>query len=1018
KAEAQRKLDGAQDNLDRMNDIILDIESRIGGLKTESEKAKEHAELTARYRELEINITLKNIENVTEKNREMKAQLEEATRSVEAKRAKRVAAEEALAAHRKRDGELETDATGLRAQSAARTERALAIRSAALLDEEKRRTMARDRERLAQELATLSARIETEDAHLKELKELKARSDREMAALNDELAAKLAAAADASASLASLQGGIEERRGSVYDLSREKSVKETELASNLDLMSNFDEARQRLAAERADAEGAITDAEQAFAEAESRKQKLADEVKAVTDRQSALRQSYEDSMREAGESRQILERLRIETEQLSTRKKTIEEMEANYEGYNAGVRAIMKQGIKGIHGVVAELMTVDKGYETAIETALGQSLQNIICEGDDAAKRGIRWLKENRAGRLTFLPVSSIRPRNKYADEKAEKSAGFDAYATDRIHFDGQYRDIFDYLLGGIIIASDLDSAVALSKDNPEGYRYVTLGGEVVTPAGALTGGAYRNKTANLLERRAEISGLEQNIDRLVRESEHRADLLEELNTRAEDCVRELQDAEVKRREADAALAETGGELRSLSFRLDEMRGRLEKRSRELRTAEDDKLRSAAMNDALLADIKTLAEKIAALETAAQTDDASLTEARRAAEEASEAATEIRLRVASAVAEQTAAAENASRAEMGRQQLAREQDGKASELAEIEALESASAEGDDFAAVVAALDEEKQELEKKLEAVLAERGDVRTRIDECEYSLTGLSGAIDREISSKTAMEIEIGRQETRLSNWKEKLFDEFELSYVHALDFKQDNFVMSTAVKENRDIKERLRGLGDVNPGAIREYEETKERYDFLTEQRDDILLSMADYQRIVTDMDKISKERFRDCFDAVVTNFDETFKLLFGGGKGELRLEDESDPLESGIIISVRPPGKTNLVSIDSYSGGEKSMIAIALMFAILKAKPSPFCILDEIDAALDETNIHRFANYIINFKETQFALVTHQRSTMEYADALFGVTMQEQGVTTILSLLLGEKNTEEFASRLDAS
>jgi chromosome segregation protein len=264
-------------------------------------------------------------------------------------------------------------------------------------------------------------------------------------------------------------------------------------------------------------------------------------------------------------------------------------------------------------------------------------------------------------------------------------------------------------------------------------------------------------------------------------------------------------------------------------------------------------------------------------------------------------------------------------------------------------------------------------------------------------------------------MEVELGRQETRIAAWKEKLFEEFDLSYAHALDFRKPDFVMSAAVKENRVIKERLKELGEVNPGAIRDYDETSERYGFLTEQRDDVLGSMADYKKIVTDMDKISREKFQSCFDAVVTNFDDTFKLLFGGGKGELALEDPDEPLESGILINARPPGKVNLKSIDSYSGGEQTMIAIALMFAILKAKPSPFCILDEIDAALDETNIHRFANYIVNFKETQFGLVTHQRSTMEYADALFGVTMQEQGVTSILSLLLGERETEAFAATL---
>jgi chromosome segregation protein len=227
----------------------------------------------------------------------------------------------------------------------------------------------------------------------------------------------------------------------------------------------------------------------------------------------------------------------------------------------------------------------------------------------------------------------------------------------------------------------------------------------------------------------------------------------------------------------------------------------------------------------------------------------------------------------------------------------------------------------------------------------------------------------------------------------------------------------MTSGIKENRTIKDRLKEIGEVNPGSIRDYAETSERYNFLTEQRDDVLGSMKDFEEIVRDMDNISKTKFKESFDIVSETFSETFTILFGGGKGEIRLEDETNPLESGIEINVRPPGKSNLVSINGYSGGEKAMIAIALLFSILKAKPTPFCMLDEIDAALDETNIHRFADYIASFGNTQFALVTHQRSTMEYADILFGVTMQEQGVTSILSLALGDSETEKFAETLEA-
>ncbi|MDR1271429.1 MAG: chromosome segregation protein SMC, partial [Clostridiales Family XIII bacterium] len=278
-----------------------------------------------------------------------------------------------------------------------------------------------------------------------------------------------------------------------------------------------------------------------------------------------------------------------------------------------------------------------------------------------------------------------------------------------------------------------------------------------------------------------------------------------------------------------------------------------------------------------------------------------------------------------------------------------------------------------------------------------------------------LAERLEAAIGHKFGMETELARQDTRVTTWKEKLFDEFEMSYAHALEYREQEFVMSRALSENRTIKDRLREIGEVNPGSVRDYEETSERYGFLTAQRDDVLRSMSDFDEIVRDMDKISREKFSVAFDMIAESFSGIFSLLFGGGKGEVLLENDGDPLNCGIEIRVRPPGKTNLASIDSYSGGEKAMIAICLMFAILKARPTPFCILDEVDAALDESNIHRFAKYIEGFEGTQFAVVTHQRQTMEYADTLFGVTMQEEGVTSILSLALGDKKTEEFTDAL---
>jgi chromosome segregation protein len=1016
KAEAQRKLESADNNLARMNDIILDIESRIDGLKTESEKAKEHATLAARYKELEINITLKNIENLQRKNQELKAQFDEAAAGIEQARDKRVSADAELSDLRKRDEEMELTGTSLRERIAASITRVARIKSEALLDEEKQRSLERDKLRLVEETDGLNRRIAAEEDRLKEILAAKAVNDAALAALNDELGVKTDAAVACAEAVQTISHSIEEKKTAVFEMTRERSMKEAEVAGNAELMGNFDAVHLRLEDELTAALKARKDLEAEIEAGTASIEKMESAAASFAEQERTARAARTEVTQHIAEERKTVERIGIEAEQLLSRKKTIEEMESNYEGYNAGVRSLMKQQLPGINGVVADLMDVPKGYETAIETALGAALQNVICADDESAKQAIDYLKTHKAGRLTFLPVASIRPKRRERAVSLEKAAGFDGYAVDRIEFDETYADVFDYLLGGIVIADHLDHAIAMSKNNRDGYKIVTLEGEIINPAGALTGGAYRNKTANLLERKSEIATLTENIARLREERELRSEVLFNLTEQERTYTEELRELDRAGREKNAESAHLTGELKSLKYRLDELSERIERRKRELQNIESDKEKNIGVNDSLKEDIERIGRDIADIE-------AEMTEAleqyrskQQESEAANEAVTAVRLRVAAANAEKTGSDANAETVSRGVDELKSDLDRKTAEYEGILALEASREHAVDPEAAVKEAEAERERLDGELETLTAERKEVRRKIEESESTRNGLTDDIEARAASKNAMEVELGRQDTRIAAWKEKLFEEFELSYVHAMDFKKKDFVMAAALKENREIKERLRELGEVNPGAIKDYDETKERYDFLTEQRDDVLKSMEDYRTIVADMDKISKARFKECFDDVVLNFDKTFKLLFGGGKGELRLEDENNPLESGIEINICPPGKANLVSIDGYSGGERAMIAIALMFAILKAKPTPFCVLDEIDAALDETNIRRFADYILNFRETQFALVTHQRSTMEYADALFGVTMQEQGVTTILSLSLGDRETEDFAEQLD--
>jgi len=1015
RAEAERKLESAGANLDRLGDLIDDIESRIDGLQEESEKAKEHRVLSKRYRELEINITLKNIENLQAKNKELAVQFEEAGERLETLRGEKTEADVKLGALRARDTELEHRATELREKIAVNQTRSMSIAGAAALTEERLKSLEKDRVRLGEEIRQLSERILERETALNDFESKHAGFTETLDRIAPELAGLLAEAASKDTAYSDKSLRIDELKAELFELSRERSAKESELASGEGLVASFDETESAIEEELKLGSSERETLSERAASLSSEADTKADEVKTLEEETAAMREKYEKNEEALADSRLRLEAIRLETEKKASRQKTIEEMESNYEGYASGVRALMQEKRSGVLGVITELVKAEQGFETAVETALGPATQNIVTENENDAKKAIEYLKTNKAGRLTFLPVNALRP-NVFARESGiETMKGFAGYAIDRIIYDKKFEEVFSYLLGRTIIAETLDDAIAISSKSGTGWRIVTKEGEVISPAGALTGGAYRNKTANLLERRSEIDILKKEIEALAEKEKGTRETTESLIRENEDLMVRLREKDSARRNGETELIRAQEERKSADYMLAELDKRLEKRRGELAGIAKDRDNSGDLISGLRDEIRDYTEKIKEVSDAVEKEIMGLAPAKEESESAQAAATELRLKAAEAGRDKENSDQRLKSMISDLDEMRGRLEGLKTERDAAEGI-TPDLSDEEAAGELSALTDAKGALESELEIVLSERRDVQTQIEEKELSFDRSLERIEGQISSRNGMEVELGRQETRLATWKEKLFDEFELSYVHALEFRKKDFVMSTGVKENREIKERLKEIGDVNPGSIKEYEETSERYSFLTVQRDDVVASMKDFQDIVRDMDKISRERFRETFERVSDIFSETFTLLFGGGKGEIILEDESDPLECGIDIKIRPPGKNLLASIDSYSGGEKSMIAIALLFSILKAKPTPFCILDEIDAALDDTNIHRFANYVTGFGGTQFALVTHQRATMEYADALFGVTMQEQGVTTVLSLLLGDKETEAFAETLN--
>ena len=700
------------------------------------------------------------------------------------------------------------------------------------------------------------------------------------------------------------------------------------------------------------------------------------------------------------------EDIRIRAGQLTARKKTIEEMENNYEGYNGAVRFIMKSNIKGIDGVVAELMKVPAGLEIAVETALGAGMQNIVCEKDANVKEAINLLKSNKAGRLTFLPIESVKASPVNVSRAISGAPGFRGLAADLVEYDGKYESVFRYLLGRVAVVDNMDRAVALSKAAGNGLRFVTLDGEIINASGAITGGKYKNATANLLARRSEIEKLKQDIDSMKEEYKGVEEQLDSEKKKAEELASKIEDIETRRRDLEIEAADISAKLNMLAESGKDAEQNTAKKERELAAIEQDFENAVKMSeeafrhaDEAEAEIERLNEEI----------NGKLEEYEKIKEKVSEAAEEI-------TAARIAKTDRDNKFESVCQLLSRVQDAIDDFTIQIddrndmlEVLEQEKNKllfnSEDVGDTVKALSEEKMELEDYIARISQEKAVLVEELNTLNAEYYSVGDSLNAYQDQKYQQEIKLAKNETQLDTIKEKLWDEFEISYAQALEFKKENFALAPAVKESREIRNRMRELGDINVGAIKEYEQVSERYGFLTEQRADITAAMDELKAIINDMEKTIKTRFKENFDQIVVNFEEIFKELFGGGHAELRLDDEDNPLEAGIEIIAQPPGK-KLQNINLMSGGEKTMTAIALMFAVLKTKPTPFCILDEVEAALDDANIDRFAEYLRKFHEIQFAIVTHQKATMEHADVLYGVTMPEQGISKVLSLRLGDK------------
>ena len=683
-----------------------------------------------------------------------------------------------------------------------------------------------------------------------------------------------------------------------------------------------------------------------------------------------------------------------------------------YEGYGGSVKRVMerKSSNSGIIGVVADLIKVEKKYEVAIETALGGSIQNIVTETEETAKEMIAFLKQNKAGRATFLPLTSIRNRQEFRMKEVLSEPGVLGLADTLVNTEERYRDVAASLLGRIVVIDNVDNAVRIARKYKYSLRMVTLEGELFNPGGSISGGAYKNNS-NLLGRRREMAELEtkvretlKSIDILLDDIEKTKQRRNKLRMELEQTKASLQEefihqntarmnvaaAREKKEQTEQGYGDLQNEQREIASQIEEIQNGKEEIRRELEASEllekdvDSRIHMAQkeleerkeeenLHSSRVSEWDLEVEKIRQKQGFEQTN-----------------LDRIRGDIQKFTAELKEIEEGM---EAGRQEIAR----KEADILALQETINASYTNQNSG-------EEKLKADMERKEVLA--GRQKNFFADRESLAERLSG-LDKEVYRLSAQQEKLEESVEAQINY---MWDEYEITLSDAAALKNEELQDLTAMKkEITSLKDQIRRLGDVNVNAIEDYKNLMERYTFLKNQHDDLIKAEETLKGIILELDEAMRKQFREKFAQISQEFDKVFKELFGGGKGTLELMEDEDILEAGIRIIAQPPGK-KLQNMMQLSGGEKALTAISLLFAIQNLKPSPFCLLDEIEAALDDSNVGRFANYLHKLtKYTQFIVITHRRGTMEKADRLYGITMQEKGVSTLVSVSLIEKEIE---------
>lgn len=1006
--DAERRLDQAQENLVRLLDILGELESRVGPLKKQSEKAQKFLEYSEEKKTLEIGVWLNKINRFT-------VELREQEHKIDAVKASYEVSENDLAAIEKELEEVAEKVTSIN----------LAIEQSRLgasgYEEEALRKDG--------EISVLNATLEHNNETIERLTADITDADGTGATLDEQIDAK-------NKTIAENEKLIADKKAELESVANELSKVQNE---NMEISDKTVELNQTLTAltiKLSDSKVKMSQATSSIDEINSRKDTIASQIEAtqkdIDYTQSQADESnknleflkerideYENSLggyqmkvdakkQKAEKIKQDAERLARQMAEKSDRARVLEDLEKNMEGFSGAVKAVLKQSqskaLPGIHGTLSQLITVDNENSTAIEIALGAAMQNVVVSTESDAKRAINYLKQNNVGRATFLPISAIKPR--YMEEKnLDDNFGFVDVASNLVDCDEQYRDIVENLLGRVMVVEDIDCAIAISKRYKNRYKIVTLDGQVMNPGGSMSGGS-KGKGSGVLSRANLIEELKSEAQKIGDELK---DVQAELKKAVEDAnsaVADLQGADADLRNAKEEYIRAEGDAKLIS---DKLQSFINQRDTMCREQENSEGRILLFNQA----VENAKQEAAEIEKQMADTEAELNNVSTGAKELSSKRDEIR--------------EKTEQINLELVTLTKDSEAARLSVEELELRKSTQSDR------VKNITDEINGIKAKNENLMLSINDVKAQADELRQKASESNDAVTQKIEDRNELEKrsnelrakekatltdkeklsgDIVRLEERKVNMKKEydelgdmLFEQYELTKpeAQALGIVIDD--MAEAKKRLHEIKVAIRGLGSINVGAIEEYKEVSERYNFLKEQTDDIEQSKKELAKIIDDLTSSMSEKFMTQFNKINTEFKTCFADFFGGGNGEIILEEPDNCLESAIEIKIQPPGKS-VQNINLFSGGEKSLAAMALLFSVLKVQPSPFCIYDEVEAALDDVNVERFAKYMRRMTDkTQFISITHRRGTMEEADVLYGVTMQEKGVSKLLELQSAE-------------